>query len=310
MYLLPKTILPCEHLDTPDMRYLNTDHPPLHHPLSDIYDIEGYNIAWYDDKPPSRPPDFLHDSSIIVTSPQSARPLSDCYDINNDGLATPVIISDNTYSPSPALLDTTHSPDDSTKHDFLTRLQSSTDRLCFVQFTPACTSRPRWFLITVDHDDVANATNIPHSLYCSFYQRHPKDNGKSNNRARWWPEWREIEWNNDKTSFEYGQRIIKSPRYCGDQNRNAVWGTHINFHDNATLLHGPFDFLPRTDDRAGSCFIDDKHWMRLVDICRARNLNPPKLCPTDQMTIALASAYRQALSQNSIEPIHDQFSAT
>ena len=73
LYLLPKTILPCEHLDTPDMRYLNTDHPPLHHPLSDIYDIEGYNIAWYDDKPPSRPPDFLHDSSIVVTSPQSAR---------------------------------------------------------------------------------------------------------------------------------------------------------------------------------------------------------------------------------------------
>ena len=41
LYLLPKKILPCEHIDTPYMRYLNTDFAPLNHPLSDVYDIEG-----------------------------------------------------------------------------------------------------------------------------------------------------------------------------------------------------------------------------------------------------------------------------
>ena len=43
VYILPPTILPCEHLDTPDMRYLNSDFAPKHHPFVNALDVERYN---------------------------------------------------------------------------------------------------------------------------------------------------------------------------------------------------------------------------------------------------------------------------
>lgn len=52
LYLLPNQTLLCEHLDTPDMRYLNSDFAPVNCPFGN-FDLESYNIAWFDDEPPS-----------------------------------------------------------------------------------------------------------------------------------------------------------------------------------------------------------------------------------------------------------------
>ena len=62
LYLLPPQILSCEHVDTPTLRYLNSDYAPLRHPFGKKFNIESYNTSWFDDKPVSRPPDFLLDS--------------------------------------------------------------------------------------------------------------------------------------------------------------------------------------------------------------------------------------------------------
>lgn len=58
LYLLPKEILPCEHLDLPDMKYMNFDYAPINHPFGKAFDIAGYNNAWYNDKPPSKPQSY------------------------------------------------------------------------------------------------------------------------------------------------------------------------------------------------------------------------------------------------------------
>ena len=76
LYLLLPTILPCEHLDTPDMRYLNSDFAPKNHSFANTLDIESYNTHWYDDKPPSRVPTFIRDSHVLSVSAIAARPLS------------------------------------------------------------------------------------------------------------------------------------------------------------------------------------------------------------------------------------------
>ena len=59
LYMLPPTILPCEHLDTPDMRYLNIDFAPKNHPFANTLDIESYNTLWFEDIPPLRTPTFI-----------------------------------------------------------------------------------------------------------------------------------------------------------------------------------------------------------------------------------------------------------
>ena len=51
IYLLPPLILPCDEVDTPDLRYLNTDFAPnLKHPFHRDFDIEAYNTKWFDDE--------------------------------------------------------------------------------------------------------------------------------------------------------------------------------------------------------------------------------------------------------------------
>ena len=62
LYMLPPAILPCEHLDTPDMIYINSDFAPTKHPFDHTVDIERYNINWYDDGPSSRAPTFIRNN--------------------------------------------------------------------------------------------------------------------------------------------------------------------------------------------------------------------------------------------------------
>ena len=43
--IFPPAILPCEHLDTPDMQCLNSDFSRIKHIFDNIADIENYNIS-------------------------------------------------------------------------------------------------------------------------------------------------------------------------------------------------------------------------------------------------------------------------
>ena len=79
LYMLPPAIFPCEHLDTPGMRYINSDFAPIKHPFDNTVDIESYNINWYDDKPPSRAPTFIRDNIISTGSPDQGESLSGLY---------------------------------------------------------------------------------------------------------------------------------------------------------------------------------------------------------------------------------------
>ena len=56
MYALPPQILPCDQIDLPDLRYLNTDFVPVAHPFKDSFNIESYDSVWFDKQPPSTRP--------------------------------------------------------------------------------------------------------------------------------------------------------------------------------------------------------------------------------------------------------------
>ena len=61
--MLPSYILPCETMDTPDMRYLSFEYAPKQKPFGKTFDIEAYNMSWYDDAPPIRHPQFYKDTA-------------------------------------------------------------------------------------------------------------------------------------------------------------------------------------------------------------------------------------------------------
>ena len=64
---------------TLNILYLNSNFLPLQYHFGKVFDIEVWNITWFDDKPPTRPPDFLHDNTLPNISICHAKPLSKCY---------------------------------------------------------------------------------------------------------------------------------------------------------------------------------------------------------------------------------------
>ena len=51
-------MLPCDDVDLPDFRYLNTDFTPVKHPFKDNFNIESYNSIWLDNTSMITKPDL------------------------------------------------------------------------------------------------------------------------------------------------------------------------------------------------------------------------------------------------------------
>ena len=137
------------------------------------------------------------------------------------------------HSPVPPDIDTTTQQDEQCIIDtsiqtdsLLTHIKASKDNLFMIQYTPADTLRPRWFIVQLDNNK-KEASSGSGSYFCNFLQRHPNDDGKADHLARWWPEWRKIHWNKDGT-FEYGERILYSPRAKPDVKCFSKFSAYFN----------------------------------------------------------------------------------
>jgi len=283
LYLLPKEILPCEHLDLPDMRYMNFDFAPTNHPFGKAFDITGYNNAWYNDKPPSKPPEFL---------PKALIPLPDL-DFTKTNANPPTRTQTDTYTQEVPTVSEDQTDDRhhnaTTQHllAFQQDLQLSTDKLFFIQFTPTNTLRPKWYLVQVQMDQ-HSAGDAPGTYFCTFFQKHIRDLQLPDNMSRWWADWRELKWTSED-SYEYGKRILFQPRNKPDPRKYGKFGLDIKLMEADRILAGPFDFLAKTPSRAGKSFVSNEAWAELGRRCRSTSLTPPLLSQSTRNMINLAS---------------------
>ena len=310
LYLLPPTILPCEHMDTPDMRYLNSDFAPQNQPFGDL-DIESYNTHWFENEPPSRVPTFIRDSFIPSVSPNSTRPLSENYQWNSinsewtprentENLALPPVPPVQTIpqpvSPAPCL-SPSPSPTPTEDSPIVSRLvesiAASKDKLFFIQYTPFGTLRPRWYAVQLEFQQCLPQRDSTMYL-CEFLQRHPRDDGNADNDARWWPEWRKLSWNADGT-FEYGERILYSPRAKPNLKNFSKFSVELDLTDDNVSLVGPFDFAPPAGAAKSSAIIPHDVWNQLLIKCEELSIVPPVLSASRVMTYATASTMRSKL---------------
>lgn len=198
LYLLPPQILPCEHIDTPNLRYLNSEFALLRPLFRKGFDIKIHNLAWFDDKPPSRPPELLRDSSLPHITDYSAQPISDHYvlppSINPDNLSPLQSYVDQQHQsssfPLPSALPSSNPSPPSLLYDvdflppqvstnattLLASISGSIDKLLFIQFIPTNAMKPHWFLVQVDNSiDSDDDTLTAGSFFCTFLQCHPRD---------------------------------------------------------------------------------------------------------------------------------------
>ena len=76
-------------------------------------------------------------------------------------------------------------------------IEDSGVKLFCVRFIPANTLRPKWHLVQAIVLD-SDGTPLPLGVYfCIFFQKHPSDKNKPDDKSRWWPEWRKLLWDDD-----------------------------------------------------------------------------------------------------------------
>ena len=175
-----------------------------------------------------------------------------------------------------------------------TQLLASSDHLCFIQFTPSDTLRTCWYLVQIELDTNMSLSPPPSSYFCTFLRKHLNDVNKVDNVLRWWPDWRELHWNDDAT-YEYRLPIQYSPLRKVNPKKHAKFGTDVPFLSGNTSLAEPFNLLPRTSTRPATSFIDDGNWMLLADCCVNQGLNPPVLSTGTSHLIATANFFRHCL---------------
>ena len=96
--------------------------------------------------------------------------------------STPVVTSNSLSKPVP------YSP-----NELFKRITPSSS-LFFIQYIPEGSIRPRWFLVKIELDLTYSLDLQPETTghyLVAFLARHPRDKQRTDDFARWWPEWHE-----------------------------------------------------------------------------------------------------------------------
>ena len=279
--LLPPAIRPVEPLDGPDLRYLNSNHAPIPHPLKAAFNIELYNDMWFSEPLQTQPPQFsLSERSYPCVEPPSA-----ISEVNAENTAE--TDTDTTPTVPRVSHDRPAFPLALSASALAVAIQASKDRLFFISYRPEGTLRSRWFLISIDLEQTAlepTCVDFASSgrYYAHFYARHPSDAAEfTDDTARWWPEWHEYSLGSDDT-IDYGARSLIYPSRTPDPAKYIAWATLLSLTDPSTCLLGPFNFQephlnPRNRSSSFRQYVPTSLWADLAELCCTHGITPPRL---------------------------------
>ena len=151
--------------------------------------------------------------------------------------------------------------------DIHRNIEKSKDKVFFIQFLPEGMMRPRWYPIQIDMKSTkeANPDFIKNSEYwCVFLMKHPQDENKSDEYARWWPDW--YRYTTDKTTGQiiYGQRVLIRPNVTPSEKTHVQRAELVDLSDSTnTILVGPFDFNSTKTSTYTRNTIDRSKWEQL-----------------------------------------------
>jgi len=268
LYLLPPSIFPSEPLDTMDQRYLNYENAPIVSPLRKPLGIKLYNELHFHPQPPNTTSPHIDQPSSrldeIAFAPHA--PAAPFVPLEYHPVVTPIEIL---VQPSP------ESPQTLAEH-----VLASRDRLFFIRYTPAGTMRQRWYLVQIDlqaTEELNSAWRTNGKYFCVFLACHPDDKNKSDEFARWWPDW--YQYSRCKTTQEiiYGDRVLFRPTVTPSSDKYIQWATEVSLSVHSTFLQGPFNFeainaLNRTRNK-----VEKDYWANLRLVCNELAILPPTL---------------------------------
>jgi hypothetical protein len=278
LYLLPPSLFPPEPLDTMDQRYLNYENAPIVSPLRKPLGIEMYNEVHFHPKPPSTTNliDNLPSNSIDAEAfkPHNI-PISQA-PINPN---TTIPSTNNTNQPTQQAtieqLDTPPSMDTTSLHDTII---TSNDKLFFIKYTPSGTMRPRWYLVQIDLISTAELNpkwKETGQYFCVFLARHPTDKDKSDEFARWWPDWYRYSRCKRTNDIIYGDRVLFRPSVIPSSSKYIQWAEEFDLTQPTERLIGPFNFESINATNRTRNKVTKEKWLELFDICNELAILPP-----------------------------------
>ena len=297
---LPPGLLPCDPIDTSDLRYLNQDSTPSANPLRSL-DIQLYNDVWFDDKPASHPAPFDFSASLHTIPPFASSPFPSLTELDDSlgpsspakpATTTPIVsVTLDTTNDSPC--DPFASPPVSVPPHSASLLYSSilasTDRMFFISYLPEGTLRPRWYLVAANLEsslaDPASADCRTSGNFCvDFYCRHPDDRSSSDTCARWWREWHRYSTDPTDGTLIFGDQVLFRPGHKPPSDRYISWSDVVPLLNPLVALVGPFNLatsspfssLIRPSARQ---WVPLSMWQQLCSLCASRGILLPSVSP-------------------------------
>jgi hypothetical protein len=256
-----------------DQRYLNYENAPIVSPLRKPLGIEMYNTVHFHPHPPS---------NISITDDQPSSTIDDAaFQIHNQITLPPSTNSEhNTLATSAQnQLDTTSIPIETlleSAHmnhlELHAAIEKSKDKLFFVKYIPAGTMRPRDIIATKELNPQWQCNS---RYFCMFLARHPADKSKSDEFARWWPDWYRYSQCETTQQIMYGDRVLFRPSVIPNSEKIIQWATELALIEPSVRLSGPFNFESINENNRTRNKVDNEHWMELHGICSKLAILPP-----------------------------------
>ena len=278
------------------LTHFNHSHPSITHPFEKDLNIKSYHEKHFSSPPLLTPPkfDYNHESLKFVhpSSPTLFPSIIELHRETHTVPPPPVSICNSVSKPLP------YTPRE------LSNLINPTSNLFFIQYIPEGSIRPRWFLVRIEleltHSLKLNP-NTTGNYLVAFLARHPSDNKKTDDDARWWPEWHEYTIGNDNIP-DFGQRVLFHPLRKPPLAKYRLWTDTIPLSDPNCYLSGPFHFEARHDVVNPCNYIARDQWLLLHSICSISSVVPPILSSAATTTIN-PSPKTSAQSHTSVPPV-------
>ena len=260
-----------------DQRYLNYEHAPVTSPLKQSLQIDAYNDVHFSSKLPAQSKissTQTYQPFIDTIALKQHEPLQSLLDPNENDTE-----SNDTKVPTEQETFANESLPSSAQALY-NELQTSQDKLFFVQYIPAGTVRARWYLVQIDYDlsTIDPVCSESKGIYqCSFLARHSKDQNKSDEKSRWWPDWYNYKICQKTKNVIYGKRVQIRPSVIPDSSKYILWAAALNLTDPSTYIHGPFNFNPITPTQRTHNTVSPEDWKVLYSFCHRNLLLPPTL---------------------------------
>ena len=268
LYLLPPAIFPQDPLDTLDHRYLNFDHAPLAGDRHRALNIDLHNDTFFS----------LHGKEKLTTPTRTESVIDNQASKWHDIIPTTSELHHETKTTVPTPIESTTSPTIESSHIF-NAINDSTDKVFFIKFLPQHTMRPRWYPVQIDMTSTIEANpqyKQNNKYWCVFLAKHPDDKNKSDQFARWWPDWYRYTKDDTTGIITYGQRVLVRPTVTPSSKTHIQWADLIALNEENVLV-GPFDFQAITNINRARNTIEESLWTTLHQICLDNNLLPPTL---------------------------------